>query len=137
MPREEFPLSKNRSVMLGSSWRWCISHIEAEGVRYRLLVAFNQGKEQYLAWLALQVGSDQAVLARLEYHPDHRYWHCHLKQGSLSEVARGVVKEAGRRERCWLCHAGGPLAVSELDALGIAFRVFGVEHPFEDLGPFP
>ena len=50
-------------------------------------------KAQYRGWLGLVAGRDQALLARVEYHPSHHGWHCHLKLGELGKVVRGVVKE--------------------------------------------
>lgn len=136
MPRDAFPLSKARSYALGSGWRWCVCELECLPNRYRLLVAFDQGKEQYQAWLGLQVGGDQALIGRLEYHPSHRGWHCHLKTGDLSDAARGVVKEPGRREKCKVCDENAPFGISEANGLAVAFRVFGVESPHEDGGLF-
>ena len=134
MPREAFPLSKGHRYYLGSSWRWCVHELEGSDARYRLLVAFDAGKAQYQAWLALRDGRDQALIGRLEYHPTHRGWHCHYKRGPLSDVARGVVKDAGQREGCRGCDGGDPFAITENDGIGVAFRVFCVAQRNESAG---
>lgn len=128
MPRDAFPLSRGHRYYLGSNWRWCVHELEGNGARYRLLIAFDAGKAQYRAWLGFCDGNDQALLGRLEYHPTHRGWHCHHKRGLLSEVARGVVKEAGKREGCRVCDDGRVFTITEMDGIGVAFRVFRVSQ---------
>src|SRR5580704_14792755 len=103
MPRTAFPLSKSHSYSLGNSWCWAVWRLAASERQFRLLIAFEVAKEQYQAWLGLEAGADQAVLARLEYHPSHRGWHCHLKIGELNEVSWGVVKQPKTREVVKLC----------------------------------
>ena len=127
MPRAAFPLSKTHTYSLGSSWRWRVVGVVAGSRRYRVLVAYDQSKAQYRAWLGLESGTDQALLARLEYHPTHRGWHCHMKRGALADVGYGVVKHPGQRERARECQESGTLQVTDLDALAIAFRIFNVE----------
>jgi hypothetical protein len=126
MPQSAFPLSRSHSYTLGSSWTWCVCELAAGPDRYRLLVGFDPMKEQYRAWLALVCGHDQAVLARLEFHPSHKGWHCHVKKGPVAEVARGVVKEARNPDRSRGCNTSEAFTVSETDALTLAFRVFNV-----------
>jgi hypothetical protein len=99
------------------------------------LSLFNKAKRQYQAWLGLEVGSDQAVLARLEYHPSHRGWHCHIKKGELNEVGWGVVKHSAFRERAAICkkanETGDLQSVTDMDAISIACRVFDVRATVE------
>lgn len=127
MPRTAFPLSKTHTYALGSRWQWCVWRLAARDRRYRLLVAFDPAKEQYQAWLGLEAGTDQALLARLEYHPTHRGWHCHVKTGTVEDVGCGVVRHPSSRETVKVCSDGGPFEGSQLSALGIACRVFNVE----------
>jgi len=127
MPRTAFPLSKSHNYTLGSGWHWAIGKATANGREFRLLVAFEPAKAQYRAWLGLESGTDQAVLARLEYHPTHRGWHCHLKRGDLKDVAYGVVKQSTSRERARTCSDDSPFNVTEVDALGIACRAFNID----------
>jgi hypothetical protein len=127
MPRTAFPLSKSHSYPHGSSFDWCVCEAAAGSNAYRLLVAFDPAKEQYRAWLGLISGSDQALLARLEFHPSHKGWHCHLKRGPLDRVARGVVKETRDRDQWRSCGAAESLNVTQLNALMIAFRVFNID----------
>jgi hypothetical protein len=65
MPQTAFPLSKSHTYSLGSGWRWSVWRVAANGRAFRLLVAYEAAKAQYQAWLALESGSDQALLARL------------------------------------------------------------------------
>lgn len=127
MPRRAFPLSRSRSYALGPSWDWCVYELSANGQKFNLLVALDAVKQQYLAWLGFQDQHDLVVLARLEYHPDHRGWHCHTKKGLVADAARGVVKESHRRERVVLCGHDEGFTVSQIDAIGLAFRVFNVD----------
>ena len=128
MPVKAFPLSKTgRGYRVGPQWDWCVYSLASGDSQYRLLIAFDQGKEQYLAWLGLADGEDQALLARLEFHPTHRGWHCHIKSGEAGDVSRGVVKQ--RDERLVLCSHENVFDVTRLNAVGIAFRVFNVVEP--------
>jgi hypothetical protein len=128
MPRVAFPLSKSHSYPLGSSFDWCVTEMQSDARAYRLLVAFDPAKAQYRAWLGAVDGTDQALLARLEFHPSHNGWHCHVKTGSLDKVARGVVKEAKHKDRFRICSVEHVFSVTQLDALNIAFRVFNAEN---------
>lgn len=131
MPVAAFPLLKtSRGYRVGTQWDWCVYALETGADRYRLLIAFEQGKEQYQAWLGVEDGEDQALLARLEFHPTHRGWHCHVKPGDLGDVSRGVVKD--RDEHVALCPSENVFGVTRLNAVGIAFRIFNV---VEVLGP--
>ena len=92
MPRSTFPLSRTHSYPLGSGFDWCICEAASANHAYRVLVAFDAAKAQYRAWLGLICDHDTKLLARLEYHPDHKGWHIHTKVGMLKDVVRGVVK---------------------------------------------
>jgi hypothetical protein len=127
MPQTAFPLSKSHTYYLGSGWRWTVVKVAASNRAFRLLVAYEPAKAQYQAWLALEAGSDQALLARLEYHPTHRGWHCHVKKGLLKEVPVGIVKQPRTREGVRLCNDDSPFNVTEVDALGIACRAFNID----------
>jgi hypothetical protein len=131
MPRTAFPLSKSHDYSLGSKWHWAVWRLSADGRKYRLLVAFEPGKHQYQAWLGLESGSDQALLARLEYHPTHRAWHCHVKKGFVSDVGCGVVRHPQTREKVRLCRSREEFDVTELTAFGIARRVFEIVETSE------
>lgn len=129
MPKKAFPLSKSSSYRLGSEWTWCVTDLACEDHSYRLLVAFNQGREQYQGWLGLVRGDDLALLGRLEFHPDGEHgWHCHLRRGDLVDVTSGVVKQPRSRDRARFCRSYD-FGVSERNALEISFRVFNVIRP--------
>lgn len=126
MPRTAFPLSRSHTYQLGKGWRWCVLTLTDDGRRFRLLVAYEKSKSQYRAWLGLESGTDQALLARLEYHPSHRGWHCHVKKGDIADVGCGVVRHSSARERVRLCADTADFAVNDSDALAIACRIFNV-----------
>jgi hypothetical protein len=137
MPRAAFLLSKSHSYPLGSSFDWCVVEMQSDVRAYRLLVAFDSAKAQYRAWLGMVDGTDQALIARLEFHPSHSGWHCHTKTGALDKVARGVVKEAKNRDRFRICDVDQTFSVTQLDALNIAFRVFNAESATPRAGELP
>jgi hypothetical protein len=126
MPRNAFPLSRSHSYVLGSSYDWCVCEAECDLHQYRVLVAFDDAKAQYRGWLGIIFGHDQALIGRVEYHPTHHGWHCHLKTGPLDRVTRGVVKESRDHEKCRICPVGHTFSVTQLDALNIAFRAFNI-----------
>jgi hypothetical protein len=124
MPKSAFPLSKSDSYRLTGAWRWRVLRVSAEGVSFRLLVAFVPSKRQYQAWLGAEFGADQAVVARVEFHATHHGWHCHYRVGTLVDVTRGVVKDFRPRERVRHCPA--PMDFHQGNAMHIALRVFNV-----------
>lgn len=130
MPLAAFPLSKSRSYRLGRSWEWSTYELTGDDGGYRLLVAVDEAKQQALAWLAHDDGDDLAVVARLEYHPTHRGWHCHWRRGELDELTRGVVKESRLHEGVRVCVPDKERegSVTHTDALGIAFRIFNIRQ---------
>jgi hypothetical protein len=128
MPRTAFPLSKSHSYPLGSSFDWCVCQAQSDKAQYKILVGFDPAKEQYRAWLGMAFGSDQALLARLEFHPSHNGWHCHRKLGPIESVVQGVVKEPRNRDKEKVCGVIHKFEVSQLNALTIAFRAFNVAN---------
>ena len=123
----EFPLSHVHKLRLSKAWNWCVVDAEGGGQQYKVLVAFDPGKRQYWAWLGAVFGSDQAVVARVEFHASHDGWHCHWKTGALVDVPRGAVKASGKGELRHGC-SGDPPDVSKLDAFKVAFKLFNVHH---------
>jgi hypothetical protein len=126
MPRTAFPLSRSHSYVLGSSFDWCVCEAVCDLYEYRILVAFDPAKAQYRAWLGMVFGHDQALLSRLEFHPSHHGWHCHVKLGSVDKVVRGIVKESADYEKTRVCAVDHKFDVTQLDALNIALRTFNV-----------
>lgn len=127
MPASAFELSHGHGHALGRTWTWRVCELEDDADRkWRLLIAFEPAKLQYRAWLGLVDGPNLALIARLEYHPDHHHWHCHVKTSELPHVARGVVKESSAYERVRLCKALSKFDVTENNAIGYAFRIFNV-----------
>lgn len=124
MAKADFPLSKNSSFRLGTGWEYCIHQLSGPATM-RLLVAFHAGKSDYLAWLTIENGEDQALIARLEYHASHLGWHVHLKPDDLANVIWGVVKQP--RERLVDCKSGAHSAIDRNNAEAVAFRVFNVQ----------
>lgn len=126
MPRTAFPLSKNNSFRLGRGWDWCIHELIDANYSYKLLVAFHKGKAEFLAWLTMSKGTDQAVLARLEYHRSHLGWHVHLKPSVVDNVSLGVVKMSG--ERLIDCASNDGMISEKGAAEVLAFKMFNVEQ---------
>ena len=126
IPASAFPLSHVKALRVAKAWHWCVQRVHDAHREYNLLVAFDPGKLQYWAWLGAVFGDDQAVIARVEFHASHDGWHCHWKTGDLVDVARGAVKAALPKERRHQC-AGDPIAVSQADAFGVAYRLFNVK----------
>ena len=131
MPKGAFHLSKNNSFRLGTGWEYCIHKLSGPNPM-QLLIAFHPGKREYLAWLALEAQNDQAVIARLEYHPSHTGWHVHLKPDDMMKLAWGVVKQPG--EKRVDCKSSVDPAVGKSDAEALAFRVFNVQPEAWGLG---
>lgn len=92
----------------------------------RLLVAFHAGKEEYLAWLAIDTGTDLGLIARLEHHASHLGWHLHLKPDDLEKLSYGVVKQVG--ERLKKCKGSSPAVTGKGGATALAFNMFNVEQ---------
>lgn len=125
MAKGDFPLSKNNSFRLGTGWEYCIHTLSQEGVDdMRLLIAFNPGKRDYLAWLALTSPKDQALVARLEYHASHLGWHVHLKPKRVAKLSWGVVKQPG--EKLIDCPSLRDPALGKGEAEAVAFKLFNV-----------
>jgi hypothetical protein len=85
--------------------------------------------------LDLSLDRTRHCFARLEYHPSHRGWHCHVKKGLVQEIGCGVVRHPQSREKVKICR---PLEenfdVTELTAFGIARRVFRIAEGGADVG---
>lgn len=129
MPRGAYPLSKNNSFRLGTGWEYCIHKLDGTNPM-SLLIAFHPGKQEYLAWLALEADNDQAILARFEHHKSHDGWHVHLKANDLTKIGWGMVKQPN--EKRIICKAKPDPAVGKAEAEALAFRVFNVERePWE------
>ena len=93
MPKagNKFPLTKARSFRVGTpGWRWRLLHISAGGQNYRLLVTYHPAKENFIALLGVELGTDTMVLGVLEYHSTHRGWHFHgcCKAADTSHAGR-------------------------------------------------
>jgi hypothetical protein len=131
--KAEFPLAHVTKLKLSKAWHWCVHKVQDDEREYRVLVAFEPMKSQYWAWLGVTYGSDQAVIARVEFHASHDGWHCHWKTGPLAEVSRGAVKSPHGNELRHGC-SGEPKSVTKSEAFGLAYRLFNVAPPAGELG---
>lgn len=127
-----FPLSHKGKIKLGKAWQWCVHTVADDARSYRILVAFDAGKNQYWAWLGAIFGTDQAVIARVELHSSHDGWHCHWKTGPLVDVPRGAVKAGGLREKRKTCQSEA-IPLSKTNVCGVAYRLFNVSGHSGDL----
>ena len=128
-----FPLSHKGKIRLGKAWNWSVHTVEDGHRSYRILVAFDPAKLQYMAWLGASFGNDQAVIARVELHHSHDGWHCHWKTGLIEEVGRGVVNAPFGKERRRDC-SDHNIAIGKSSALGLAYRLFNVSYKVGELG---
>lgn len=72
-----FPLSKNKSFRLGGLWSWRAVKVESEGKQFRILIAVQEDKQQFVAYCGTLIGTDMFMTARLEYHATHPGLHIH------------------------------------------------------------
>lgn len=129
MPRNAFPMSKSRSYRVPSTWTgWRVVIFEALGEQFRLLVAFDTGKEEYRAWLGQVKGDDTLMLARLEYHGSHPGWHCHTNCEHSNSLTAGRVVGFGDRRlpKARNFHRDKKFDITEANALGRAIGFFGL-----------
>ncbi len=132
MPANAFPLSKGKSYRLAAGWRWCVHKLSDGARQFRLLVAYDPAKQQFQSWLGIEKGSDQLRVARIKFHDSHGGWHCHWKTGDLKDIVPGTVR-AGLKDRSREC-SGERRDISDMDANGIAFRVFNVSYRYPIAG---
>jgi hypothetical protein len=108
MPRAAFPLSWSRQnfYRLGS-YRWRVLRFDALGGSFRLLIALHEPKEQFLAFLGIEVGADTRFIASYEFHGTHRGWHAVMSCDQIENLPIGVktgpwqirLPQARRRHR--------------------------------------
>ena len=77
IPKRHFPLFKDVPP-IGPSWVWRAAVLKSDCADYRLLVQLRSDKPNFKAWLAVALGEDWALIARLESH-GHAGLHCHLQ----------------------------------------------------------
>jgi len=91
LKKNDFPLSKNRGLKLGSQWEWRIITFLCLGCELRLLISFNSAKSSSNSWLGVSVKSDTVVLARIEFHATHGTWHVHTNCGNTENIIPGIT----------------------------------------------
>ncbi len=93
MSASTFPLSKRKghSLRFGTAYRWRIIRFLAADTRYRLLLAYSLGKEQFKAILASEGNNGLTVIAAYEFHGTHPGWHVSAACGDLTDVPAGVL----------------------------------------------
>lgn len=128
LKKTAFPLSRSSSFRPPASWQRRVVQFDALNYRCRLLVAFDVGKEEYRAWLAVERGQDQILLARLEFHGSHVGWHCHTICRDRSGDTSGVVKGFGdtRYPSAGSYHRRKEFDITELTALSKACKFFRI-----------
>lgn len=116
MPPGAFPMSAKpkRSFRLGSAWRWRIIHFSALEHEFRLLVAYRQDIDEYLAMVGMVVENDTRIIAELCFHGSHPGWHMHFDCGNLTNAPVGVQRWPGmsRRPKGWSQHRSIKLTAS-------------------------
>ena len=91
MPRAAFPLSMAREnfYRLGS-YRWRVVKFDALDTSFRLMIAIHEPKEQYRAFLGIEVGTDTRFLASYEFHGTHAGWHSLVSCDRIESVPLGI-----------------------------------------------
>jgi hypothetical protein len=91
MPRSAFPLSKSRQnfYRLGN-YRWRVVLFDCLNASFRLLIALHEPKEQFRAFLGIEVGPDTRFVSSYEFHGTHPGWHAHLSCDLLENVPTGI-----------------------------------------------
>jgi hypothetical protein len=123
IPKRHFPLFKDTSP-LGPAWRWRAAILKSDKTHYRLLVQLRSDKPNFKAWLAALIGSEWAVIGRLESH-GHAGLHCHF-QCIDSGISVGQIEPPNSISvPHWKAHHRRPNKVfSEDEAWYLARRFF-------------
>lgn len=135
-----FPLWKPKGKKLGLAWRWRVVEFAmndntAQSRVGRMLIAFRQDKQEYLAYVGIDelVGNGVLVIGCLEFHGTHVGWHVH---GACLPASPGCVgrerHEAMRRlPRGGRLHRRTDFVTNEDEALLVAEEFFN----FQGLSP--
>lgn len=139
MPKTKFPLSKNRSFKVGVGWVWTLLEIEADGKKFRLLVAYHPGKENYFAHLGLEAGADMHLIGSLEYHSNHAGWHAHgccepLEKSHVGRMRYPTMKRLPSGDKY---HRNIEFGVSASSALKPALDFFKLHGALSSAGGKP
>jgi hypothetical protein len=131
----KFPLSSSRSYRLGGRWRWRVVELKVGIREFRLLIAYRQSKQQYLAILGDFSGKDTLILASYEYHSTHAGWHVHGSCAEPDDSQLGKMRHAGMRRfpRGNKRHRKLSYGVDDSSAITIAAKFYKIQG----LGPDP
>jgi hypothetical protein len=95
MARSAFPISSGDPTMLGRNWRWRVDRVASDAVTFRLLTAYDSRTEEFLAWLAADLGRHSLLIARYEFHGTHPGWHCHAPCDDIELGDLGALRTRG------------------------------------------
>lgn len=149
MGKDAFPLSKGRSFQLGNQWHWRVDHWTAGSASGRLLIAYNLGKGNYIAYISIERRPKEfTVVICLEFHGDHDGWHVHSGSAAINDFAVGCTRQRilgirkppkGGYHRTRYASDGTVVdgfSMSQITAKNIAYRVFRIVDAVETEGLF-
>jgi hypothetical protein len=94
MTKTSFPFGARNPFILGNQWHWRVDELICGSVPGRLLIAYHLAKENYLAWLTVEiVPGEHRVVACLEHHSTHGSYHIHTKCGELADFRPGCSRQ--------------------------------------------
>lgn len=113
LPRTALPLSKSkgRGYKLGTQWTWRLVTFRCQASLYRVLIAYDYGKEQFLAILGLDIEKDTKVIASIEHHGSHPGWHVHFATEDANTIPSGIIRGPWVRRKA--CSIGKPYTSDE------------------------
>lgn len=130
MSKGAFPVGTKRSFQLGNQWYWRVDILQCGPFPGRLLTAYHLGKENYIAWLAIErAPGEHTVVGCFEHHFDHDGWHWHSKCCPINELASGCTRQ--RQTGARIPRKGGFHRVRGYDmgpqeAVNLAYKAFRI-----------
>jgi hypothetical protein len=97
MPKSAFPLRPNQAYRLGGAWTWRVISFALDGRYYRVLLAHQSDKQEFIGMLGRLEEGVMTVLCRIEHHGSHPGWHVHYQPYFEKQV--GVVRGADEKRR--------------------------------------
>ena len=125
IPRTAFPMSKvrDRKYKYGPEYRWRLIKFVAEGLKCRILLQLNEGKEILRARFGVEVNGDMVVLCTHEFHASEPGWHCHVTFDEIAAVPPGAAR-SGKKKWPVVLKPSARFNATEASALTIVSDVF-------------
>jgi hypothetical protein len=124
IPKNRFPLFKDKRPV-APSWRWRAADLKSGLTEYRLLVQLRMDKANFKAWLAVKIGNDWAMAARLESHAHSNGLHLHAECAERGITVGMIEPPDAVTIPHWRAHHSRPNRVlSETEAWELALKFF-------------